>query len=132
MNLSRRRFVQGAAATLLAAPLLRNPEPEVETPFHRETVPDPRTRWDLPPEHANCRCDPIEYIRACPKDVWESGATFVPADPPIPHIVSNSNREPILGVVTIQWDHEPVSGMELVQIRGFDANGDEQTETFAS
>lgn len=79
MNLSRRRFVQGAAATLLAAPLLRNPEPEVEAPFHWETVPDSRIRWDLPPEHANCRCtwdpadsNPLEDLREAARMMQET------------------------------------------------------------
>lgn len=78
MRLSRRRFVQGAAATLLAAPLLRNPEPEVEPSRHWETVPEPRTRWDLPPEHPNCRCawdaadaNPLEDIRAAARQTRE-------------------------------------------------------------
>ena len=100
MNLSRRRFVQGAAATLLAAPLLRNPEPEVETPVHWETVPDPRMRWDHPDsdpigdirsaiQYVNCRCEPVTgWDSADAKDIWEAGGRFVPADPPIPYIVS--------------------------------------------
>ncbi len=100
MILSRRRFVQGAAATLLAAPLLRNPEPSVEAPFHWETVPDPRMRWDRPPEHANCRCilersettdrwlAGESYHEIAAEDIWEAGGRFVPADPPIPYIVS--------------------------------------------
>ncbi len=70
MKLSRRRFIQGAAATLLAAPLLRNPEPEVEPAFHWETVPDPRMRWDA------ADANPLEDIRAAMRQMEEdSGIT---------------------------------------------------------
>jgi len=41
------------------------------------------------------------------EDIWEAGATFVPADPPVPYIVSND--DPILGVVSGPVDIRIVS-----------------------
>ena len=66
MKISRRRFIQGAAATLLAAPLLRNPEPSAEPSTHWEPVPDPRMRWDSP------GANPLEDIRAAVRQMEEA------------------------------------------------------------
>ena len=142
MKISRRRFTQGLAATLVAAPLLRDPEPEVEPPFHWETVPDGRTRWDLPPEHQNSRCawdsadaNPLEDIREGIRRMRE--ATGFEPDT---LILSPSAANQIQGIVSghaeldhgFRWTPDAtitLPGMEAIRIRGLDANGNELEET---
>ena len=103
MKISRRRFVQGLAATLVAAPLLRSPaaEPELDPWI---AIPDPRTRWDhpdsdpigdiraimrqiedqngyQPPMGINCRCVRIRGLDANGDDLEETITLDVEAEP---------------------------------------------------
>lgn len=102
MKISRRRFSKGLAAlvAMIAAPWPTPRRPDPSPPVPCGSLP-----WSDPGS------TPIADMMAA-KDLWETGSTFVPADPPLPFIVSNGDP-----------------AKRVVQIRGIDANGDEQEET---